>query len=337
MAVWPSARCGPACGGARVDLRRPRRWSTAAATRTTSSTRRVSANDVTGVLALPRASCSSASPRGSRSPPRRGRRGPARAGRPRAAGFAVVVVRRSARSAWAIVDIHSLHRPVGVAAERRLQDRPLHGLRRRRARGLVPPVAQRRVGADDLGRRRQPPLDAAPREDARAPRLRRARLRPARQRQQRGHRQLLRLGLGQGRRRGDGLPRAAHDVRAGRIGALGLSTGADMAIDAAGRRPDLRAVVADGSAAIGYEDIKEYTHDPLDRAADVAAVQGHRGDPGPLRPRGLARRPDRAHARAATCSSPPTRPRRTGASSTTAAAARAASSGTCRTPATPRR
>ena len=40
-----------------------------------------------------------------------------------------------------------------------------------------------------------------------------------------------------------------------------------MAIDAAGRRGDVGAVVADGSAAIGYEDIKEYTHDPLDRAS----------------------------------------------------------------------
>jgi len=48
-----------------------------------------------------------------------------------------------------------------------------------------------------------------------------------------------------------------------RIGALGLSSGADMAIDAAGRRTDLRAVVADGSAAIGYEDIKEFSDDPL--------------------------------------------------------------------------
>jgi alpha-beta hydrolase superfamily lysophospholipase len=56
------------------------------------------------------------------------------------------------------------------------------------------------------------------------------------------------------------------DVDPGRIGALGLSTGADMAIDAAGRRSDLRAVVADGSAAIGYHDIEEYTSKTLDRA-----------------------------------------------------------------------
>ena len=55
------------------------------------------------------------------------------------------------------------------------------------------------------------------------------------------------------------------DIDAGRIGALGLSTGADMAIDAAGRRDDIKAVVADGSAAISYEDIKEYTDEPLTR------------------------------------------------------------------------
>ena len=127
------------------------------------------------------------------------------------------------------------------------------------------------------------------------------------------------------------------DVEGGRIGALGLSTGADMAIDAAGRRSDLRAIVADGSAAIGYQDIKEFSDDADPAPADVAAVQDHRGDPGALRPRGLPRGPHRPHARAEPASSPPTRPRRSGASSTTAPAARAASSGTCPRPATRRR
>ena len=51
-----------------------------------------------------------------------------------------------------------------------------------------------------------------------------------------------------------------------RIGALGLSSGADMAVDAAGRRGDLDAVVADGTAAIGLEDIKELYGDTLTRA-----------------------------------------------------------------------
>ena len=55
------------------------------------------------------------------------------------------------------------------------------------------------------------------------------------------------------------------DVEPGRIGALGLSTGADMAIDIAARRHDVKAVVADGTAGIGYEDAKEYTHNPLMR------------------------------------------------------------------------
>jgi uncharacterized protein len=57
-----------------------------------------------------------------------------------------------------------------------------------------------------------------------------------------------------------------EDVDPGRVGVLGLSTGADVAIDIAARRDDVKAVVADGSAAIGYEDIKAYTHDPLTRA-----------------------------------------------------------------------
>src|SRR3954466_1406571 len=56
------------------------------------------------------------------------------------------------------------------------------------------------------------------------------------------------------------------DVNPGRVGVLGLSTGADIAIDIAARRDDVKAVVADGSAATGYEDIKAYTHDPLTRA-----------------------------------------------------------------------
>ena len=77
--------------------------------------------------------------------------------------------------------------------------------------------------------------------------------------------------------------KAREDVEGGRIGALGLSTGADMAIDAAGRRSDLRAVVADGSAAIGYEDIKEYSDDALTRAPmwllfkTIEVIQGRSG------------------------------------------------------------
>jgi hypothetical protein len=56
-----------------------------------------------------------------------------------------------------------------------------------------------------------------------------------------------------------------------------------MAIDAAGRRSDLAAVVADGSAAIGYEDVKEYTERVPDRATmwlvfkTIEVIQGRSG------------------------------------------------------------
>ena len=72
-------------------------------------------------------------------------------------------------------------------------------------------------------------------------------------------------------------------VEPGRVGVLGLSTGADIAIDIAARRDDVKAVVADGSAAIGYEDIKEYTAKTIDRAAmyvlfkAIEIIQGRSG------------------------------------------------------------
>ena len=178
-----------------------------------------------------------------------------------------------------IVDIHSLHRPIGNPPSADVRDGPLHGVGRRRPRGLVPPVAQRRLAAHALGRRRQPPQRAAPRRDAHPPRLRRARLRPARQRQQRGHHQLLRLGLGEGRRGGARLPRRRDD----RVGVLGLSTGADIAIDIAARRDDVQAVVADGAAAIGYKDIEEYMDSAIERAPmwllfkTIEVIQGRSG------------------------------------------------------------
>ena len=73
------------------------------------------------------------------------------------------------------------------------------------------------------------------------------------------------------------------DVEPGRIGVLGLSTGADIAIDIAARRDDVKAVVADGSAAIGYEDIKAYTDDSLTRVPmwvlfkTIEVIQGRSG------------------------------------------------------------
>ena len=44
------------------------------------------------------------------------------------------------------------------------------------------------------------------------------------------------------------------DVDSGRIGALGLSTGADALLDIAGERDDIAAVVADGAAAGSFDD-----------------------------------------------------------------------------------
>ena len=73
------------------------------------------------------------------------------------------------------------------------------------------------------------------------------------------------------------------DVRPGRVGALGLSTGADMAIDIAARRADVQAVVADGTAAIGYEDVKRFTHNPAMRLnlwvqfKTIEVIQGRSG------------------------------------------------------------
>jgi pimeloyl-ACP methyl ester carboxylesterase len=49
------------------------------------------------------------------------------------------------------------------------------------------------------------------------------------------------------------------DVQRNRIGALGLSTGADVLVEVAARRHDLRAVVADGSTNRSLEDVIRIT------------------------------------------------------------------------------
>jgi predicted acyl esterase len=49
------------------------------------------------------------------------------------------------------------------------------------------------------------------------------------------------------------------DVQQGRIGALGLSTGADVLVEVAARRHDLRAVVADGSTSRSLDDTVRIT------------------------------------------------------------------------------
>jgi dienelactone hydrolase len=51
-----------------------------------------------------------------------------------------------------------------------------------------------------------------------------------------------------------GFLKARDDVEPDRIGALGLSTGADVLIEVAARRSDLHAVVTDGAAAGSFED-----------------------------------------------------------------------------------
>lgn len=51
-----------------------------------------------------------------------------------------------------------------------------------------------------------------------------------------------------------------RDVRRGRVGALGLSTGADVLIAEASRRGDIRAIVADGSTAESLADSRRIVH-----------------------------------------------------------------------------
>ena len=50
--------------------------------------------------------------------------------------------------------------------------------------------------------------------------------------------------------------KARPEVDPERIGGLGLSTGADVLVQVAGQRADLQAVVADGTAAGSFEDMR---------------------------------------------------------------------------------
>ena len=50
------------------------------------------------------------------------------------------------------------------------------------------------------------------------------------------------------------------DVKRGRIGAIGLSTGADVLVEVAARRHDLRAVVADGTTTRSVSDVHTILH-----------------------------------------------------------------------------
>jgi uncharacterized protein len=62
--------------------------------------------------------------------------------------------------------------------------------------------------------------------------------------------------------------KARDDVDASRIGALGLSTGADVLLEVAGTRHDLAAVVADGTAAGSFADWQRL------RGTEVGTVPG---------------------------------------------------------------
>jgi dienelactone hydrolase len=51
-----------------------------------------------------------------------------------------------------------------------------------------------------------------------------------------------------------------RDVRPGRVGALGLSTGADVLVQEASRRGDIEAIVADGTTAESLADSRRIVH-----------------------------------------------------------------------------
>jgi pimeloyl-ACP methyl ester carboxylesterase len=46
------------------------------------------------------------------------------------------------------------------------------------------------------------------------------------------------------------------DVQRGRVGALGLSSGADTVLELGARRPEVHAIVSDGAAARTFEDVR---------------------------------------------------------------------------------
>jgi alpha/beta superfamily hydrolase len=67
------------------------------------------------------------------------------------------------------------------------------------------------------------------------------------------------------------------DVDPKKIGALGLSTGADVLIEVAAQRPDLAAVVADGAAAGSFEDWHHLRGNRARHSTGLGHVQDHAG------------------------------------------------------------
>ena len=153
-----------------------------------------------------------------------------------------------------VIETHKWREPIGAAPRARVRERRVPRVRRPAPRRLVSRVAQWGRGARRPRRRRRPHRRHGARPPPGAPRIRRPRLRRARPRRERGQPERLRLGLGQGRRRRARFLRSRPDVDPRRIGGLGLSTGADVLVEAGAQRRDLAAIVADGTAAGSFED-----------------------------------------------------------------------------------
>ena len=66
--------------------------------------------------------------------------------------------------------------------------------------------------------------------------------------------------VGPRRRRGCDVARASARRTSRRVGALGLSTGADVLVEAASRRRDIRAIVADGTTSRSTADTRRLVH-----------------------------------------------------------------------------
>ena len=124
--------------------------------------------------------------------------------------------------------------------------------------------------------------------------------------------------------------KARPEVDAERIGALGLSTGADVLVQVAGQGSDLKAVVADGTAAGSFEDTQRVngltamTPFMFVEFTTVRVTSGSK--PGPV-----ARGHGEAHQLAAAARLGTRRVRRTASPTTAQPATGRSSTGTCPT------
>jgi hypothetical protein len=124
---------------------------------------------------------------------------------------------------------------------------------------VVPADAKRRDDHRRARRQRRPYRRGRSRQTARPSGLRSPAPRRSLAREERRRSERIRLGLAEGRRRGDRDLEVTRRGRRGAIGALGLSTGADTLIQVAGQGTDLKAVVADGTYAGSLEDGQRIT------------------------------------------------------------------------------